>query len=88
MELIHVQQRLGDLSSGLLMKKRQQFSALAAALDAMSPLKVLGRGYAIALDDSQTAVRSAETLHPGDRLCVRFAAGSAQCEVQSVDLQS
>lgn len=43
MELAHLQQRLGDLSGALLSRRRQRFSALAAALDAMSPLKVLGR---------------------------------------------
>jgi exodeoxyribonuclease VII large subunit len=48
MELIHVQQRLGDLGGVLLSRKRQRFGELAAGLDAMSPLKVLGRGYAMA----------------------------------------
>ena len=47
MGLVHLQQRLSDLSGSLLSRKRERYSALAAALDAMSPLKVLGRGYAM-----------------------------------------
>ena len=37
-----------DLAERGLKRERQQFARLAAALDAMSPLKVLARGYAIA----------------------------------------
>ena len=88
MMLDYLSERFRTIAEKQLTVQNHRLANAAARLDAMSPLKVLGRGYAIALDDSRTAVRSAETLHPGDRLCVRFAAGSAQCEVQSVDLQS
>lgn len=88
MMLDYLSDRFRTIAEKQLTVQNHRLANAAARLDAMSPLKVLSRGYAIALDDSQTAVRSAETLHPGDRLCVRFAAGSAQCEVQSVDLQS
>ncbi len=88
MMLDYLSDRFRTIAEKQLTVQNHRLANAAARLDAMSPLKVLGRGYAIALDDSQIAVRSAETLHPGDRLCVRFAAGSAQCEVQSVDLQS
>lgn len=88
MMLDYLSERFRTIAEKQLTVQNHRLANAAARLDAMSPLKVLGRGYAIALDDSQTAVRSAETLHPGDRLCVRFAAGSAQCAVQSVDLQS
>ena len=63
MELAHLQQRLGDLSGALLSRRRQRFSALAAALDAMSPLKVLGRGYAVARSRDGTILKSG----PGGR---------------------
>lgn len=48
MELLHLQQRLGDLANAEIARKQKTFTALAASLDAMSPLKVLGRGYAVA----------------------------------------
>ena len=70
MELAHLQQRLGDLSGALLSRRRQRFSALAAALDAMSPLKVLGRGYAVARSQDGTILKSGREVAPGDRVSV------------------
>ena len=75
MELLHLQQRLGDLASAQLGRKRQRFSALAAALDAMSPLKVLGRGYAAARSGSGQILRSYRDVSPGDRVDVTLGEG-------------
>ena len=66
MELVHLQKRLGDLASALLARKRQRFAALAASLDAMSPLKVLGRGYAMARGADGTILKSWRDVTPGD----------------------
>ena len=75
MELVHLQQRLGDLSSALLARKRQRFGALAASLDAMSPLKVLGRGYAVARNEEGRILRSWRDVSPGDRVNVTLGEG-------------
>ena len=75
MELVHLQQRLGDLSAALLARKRQLFGALAASLDAMSPLKVLGRGYAVARNEEGRILRSWRDVSPGDRVNVTLGEG-------------
>ena len=75
MELLHVQQRLGDLSAGLVAGKRQRISVLGAALDAMSPLKVLGRGYAMAQGPSGEILRSWRDLRTGERVSVTLGDG-------------
>ena len=75
MELVHLQQRLGDLSAALLARKRQRFGALAASLDAMSPLKVLGRGYAVARSGEGRILRSWRDVSPGDRVDVMLGEG-------------
>lgn len=75
MELVHLQKRLGDLSAALLARKRQRFSALAAALDAMSPLKVLGRGYAMARGADGTILKSWKDVTPGDAVQVALGEG-------------
>lgn len=82
MELAHLQQRLGDLSGALLSRRRQRFSALAAALDAMSPLKVLGRGYSIARNENGTLIASVKDAAPGERLELRLSDGSLACRVE------
>ena len=84
MELAHVQQRLGDLSARLVSDRRRQYAALAAALDAMSPLKVLGRGYAVVRREDGTVLRRSADAAPGDRLEVKLGEGSLGCVVDTV----
>ena len=75
MQLVHLQKRLGDLASALLARKRQRFAALAASLDAMSPLKVLGRGYAMARGADGTILKSWRDVTPGDAVQVTLGEG-------------
>jgi len=82
MDLLHVQQRLGDLSGILLSQKRQTFTALAASLDAMSPLKVLGRGYAMAQNETGQILKSYRDVEPGERLTVTLGEGGFTCRVE------
>nr|WP_326125388.1 exodeoxyribonuclease VII large subunit [uncultured Oscillibacter sp.] len=82
MELDHVQRRLGDLSGALVSRKRERFSALAAALDAMSPLKVLGRGYAMARGESGAVLKSYRDVSAGDRVSVTLGEGGFSCTVE------
>lgn len=65
-------------------KDRQRFGALAAGLDAMSPLKVLARGYSVIMDEMQGIVRSVSSLSPGSRITLRLSDGSAQAAIESV----
>ena len=81
MELLHLQQRLGDLSAGQISRKRERFSALAASLDAMSPLKVLGRGYAVARSEAGEILKSAGDVNIGDHIQVKLGRGILGCTV-------
>ena len=84
MELVHLQQRMGDLASGQLARKRQCFAALAASLDAMSPLKVLGRGYAMAQNEAGQILKSYRDTAPGDRVSVTLGEGGLTARVEEV----
>ncbi len=83
MELDHVQRRLGDLAGALVSRKRERFSALSAALDAMSPLKVLGRGYAMARGEDGTVLKSYKNVSAGDRVSVTLGEGGFSCTVDT-----
>ena len=85
LELDSIRLRLDAAATARLGRERQEFSRLAAKLDALSPLKVLGRGYSIALDAGGRAVKDAGRLSPGERLELRFSKGSASCLVESVN---
>ena len=63
-------------------KRRLRFAQTVTALDAMSPLRVLSRGYAVATKGKRGAVvTEAGTLKAGDTLHIRFAKGAADCRV-------
>ena len=62
-----------------------RLSAAAGRLDALSPLRVLGRGYAIALGADGRAVKRAKDLAEGDRLELRLHEGRATAEVTGVE---
>ena len=63
---------------------RQQLGMAAASLDAMSPLKVLERGYAIAHDGQGHVVRDASAMTIGDAVRLRLWKGALDCRVEGV----
>nr|WP_317324543.1 exodeoxyribonuclease VII large subunit [uncultured Flavonifractor sp.] len=72
------------LAAGLnraLSRERQRFGALASKLDALSPLKVLGRGYAIPRKEDGGVVRSTGDVAPGEMLRLRVFDGELSCQV-------
>ncbi len=75
-------QRLDSSASLKLMSMKERFVTLSASLDAMSPLKVLTRGYA-AVSKEGSVTNSVKTLKKGDNIDVRFADGVANCTVQT-----
>jgi exodeoxyribonuclease VII large subunit len=58
---------------------------LAGSLDALSPLAVLQRGYALAQDKNGKLIRDAATMKIGDRLGLRVAQGALKCRVEEID---
>jgi len=62
--------------------EKARFGRLAAALDALSPLKVLGRGYAIARNEDGEVLTSPEQAEVGPALDLRLRDGSLTCRVE------
>lgn len=81
-ELDHVQDRLVAAAEKLCSASRHKFVALASALDAMSPLKVLSRGYAIASDSEGKLVKSVGDVAGGDVLSLSVSDGTIKCTVE------
>jgi exodeoxyribonuclease VII large subunit len=74
--------RLRRAAALQLERRRRAVDLQAARLEALSPVAVLERGYAIALRDGH-AVRDASTLCEGDLLELRLARGAAELRVES-----
>lgn len=79
--LDYQQKRMAAGLSASLARAKEQTARLSAALDAMSPLKVLGRGYSIT-QNGGTVVSSLRQAEPGDRLNVRVTDGVFRCLVE------
>ena len=68
--------RLVSAATRIVEQKNRQFIGLTAKLDAMSPLKVLTRGYVIAEDNAGTVLKSVMQVQCGDGIKVTFRDGS------------
>ncbi len=62
-------------------RKNQRYVALTAKLDAMSPLKVLTRGYAMAQTEDGNVLRSVEQVELGQRITVSLNDGIVSATV-------
>lgn len=71
-----LQNRLISAQNAQLSRKNQRFVEMTAKLDAMSPLKVLTRGYAMAQKENEEIVRSVSQIAPGDVVRVSLADGA------------
>lgn len=80
--------RLVHAQRAELQRRRSDLRSAAAGLDAMSPLRVLERGYAVVRDDAGRAIRDAAELERDGRLQLRFARGSASARVESIELEA
>jgi len=68
-----------------LNRAQRRLGLAAASLDALSPLGVLQRGYAIALDSEGKLLRDSQAVSEGDRVEVRLARGKLNTRVESTD---
>ena len=63
-------------------------SHYASKLEAISPLKVLARGYSIVEDDNNIPVKTCENLEVGDRIRVKTVDGEIRATVDEIILNS
>lgn len=86
--LLDLQQRkLAAALQSDLRDRRAALSRLTAGLDAMSPLKVLGRGYAVARSGGRV-VTSIEQAETGEPLDIMVSDGVIRCEVKEREARS
>lgn len=70
---------------GTLRGAQRQYGAMLRQLDALSPLKVMGRGYSLVYDEQEKRlIRTIEDVQPGDLVRVRLADGRLDCQVWGI----
>ena len=83
MQLDFASDRLVSAMEKRLHQSKVKFGTMASSLDAMSPLKVLGRGYSIVKDADGEIVKSAKDVKSGDKLTVRLQKDEIRCTVDT-----
>ena len=78
------QKQLSACAQRLLAAKKQHFIRLTAGLEAMSPLKVLARGYSMTRDKNGKVVTNAASLQTGDAITVTLQTGELEATVQTI----
>ena len=78
------QNKLTAAMRQLVLKKQQDFVARRTALEAMSPLKVLSRGYAMTRDSAGRVVTDAAALKPGEIITVTLRNGEVDAAVRDI----
>lgn len=82
--LEHLKTRLIAAENQQIQRKKQRFIGSTAKLDAMSPLKVLTRGYSIVHGDNDAVLRSVHQTAPGHEVRITLSDGSLKAVVSEI----
>ncbi|MBF0295484.1 MAG: exodeoxyribonuclease VII large subunit [Magnetococcales bacterium] len=82
--LLRAQTRLTDLANARLANQWERLRLLQVRLEAISPVQVLARGYALVWDDQGRLLRAPAMTHPGATLRVRLAEGELTVTVTKI----
>ncbi len=76
--------RLISAENQSLSRFRERYLASAAKLDALSPLKVIARGYSVIRSAEGNLIPSIKQISPGENVCILFRDGSATAQITDV----
>ncbi|CAH0246429.1 exodeoxyribonuclease VII large subunit [Peribacillus simplex] len=65
-------------------QKSQQFVHITATLSALSPLKIMERGYGLVFAEDETLVKSTHQVSKGDKIAVSIKDGTLECEIKEI----
>lgn len=82
--LMHLKDRLCASENRIIDRKRQGYISLTSKLDAMSPLKVLSRGYSMSRKPDGTVIRSVEQVEVGEKLMISLSDGTVNVTVDDI----
>ena len=79
-----LQNRLVSAETQQINRKKQKYIGLTAKLDAMSPLKVLTRGYAVTQKEDGTILRQVRQVTAGEQIRISLSDGQVDATVTDV----
>jgi len=88
MALEHLKSRLVSMQLQSISNRKQRYVGLTAKLDAMSPLKVLSRGFAMVQMEDGTLVQSVNQVNDGKMLSITVSDGTIHAAVTDIKERS
>lgn len=82
-ELVYLEDKLSSMVTSELEKNKSRVSATAGKLDALSPLRVISRGYALVEKNGRTVTKTAD-LQTGDFIRIKLSDGSFSANVKEI----
>lgn len=80
--LDHLQEKLSAAGAGMVAAGKHRYIGYAAKLDALSPLKVLARGYSIAMTEEGRIIKQSEDVCIGEKISLRLEKDTIICTVE------
>ncbi len=84
MVLDHLVQKINQSISLKCSNQQTKVVGLIEKLDALSPLKVLHRGFGVAQDMSGSVIHTIDQLSIGEKICLRLSNGKADCTIENI----
>ena len=82
MDLDRLGERMDAAQKHILAENKQNYIRLVSALEALSPLKVLSRGFSVVTAPDGSVIRQADCVNIGDAVHVRLSQGALDCRVE------
>ncbi|MBP2240821.1 exodeoxyribonuclease VII large subunit [Cytobacillus eiseniae] len=81
---IKMEQRLNRVITSILSSKEKDFSHLLLTLEALSPLKIMDRGYSIVYSDDGKLIKTVSQIKQNDNIKVKVSDGMINCVVKEI----
>ncbi|KQU20657.1 exodeoxyribonuclease VII large subunit [Bacillus sp. Leaf13] len=82
---LHQQEKaLRRAMEAIYRQKSQQFVHITATLSALSPLKIMERGYGLVFAEDETLIKSTQQVSKGDKIAVSIKDGTLECEIKVI----
>ncbi|MFL8937968.1 exodeoxyribonuclease VII large subunit [Rossellomorea oryzaecorticis] len=79
-----LEEQVGKQFKAVLKEKGHRLGSVIATLHALSPLKIMDRGYSLVYGEGKELIKSSRQVAKGDKLEIDVQDGTIQCEVDSV----
>ncbi|MGE7764576.1 exodeoxyribonuclease VII large subunit [Peribacillus sp. NPDC096540] len=83
-ELHQQEKELRRAMEAIYRQKSQQFVHITATLSALSPLKIMERGYGLVFAEDETLIKSTQQVSKGDKIAVSIKDGTLECEIKEI----